>query len=564
MKRKFWQRLNLLRAIRRIIRSARNALKRRHDLDTILFSLGGAIPALPEPRSWLERRFLGEPALSLWELEKAFQQIAADPRPKTVILFLRDPALSLADTQTLRALIERLRGAGKDVIAYAQSYDLGAYLIASACSRILMQPGGDLAVVGLFQRATFLKDALAQVGIALDVVAITPYKGAFDQLSRSDVSPEARDQIEWLLDSRFAIIIDAIAASRGKTAEQVRTMIDTSPHLDTDALALGYVDALAYEEELPECLKSKHLIDWEQAERRLLIPEPPRRSPYIAIMPITGMMLSGESGGSPIPLPIPLPFVGEETAGDLTIVQQARALLEDKDAAAVIIFIDSGGGSAVAAEAMASALDELAKTRPVIAYMNGVAASGGYMVACPAQWIVAQPGTITGSIGVVAAKPVTGDLETMIGARSVMFKRGANSDLFDTSAPFSESGRAVITASVQHTYRQFIERVAKARKTSPDKIDAVGGGRVWTGAQALEHGLVDQLGDLRAAVAKARELANLPDSVPAFVYESTHRQPIPPTAAKLNPAAHLARTLKTARLTLNGRALTLMPFDLRD
>ncbi len=142
MKRKFWQRLNLLRAIRRIIRSARNALKRRHDLDTILFSLGGAIPALPEPRSWLERRFLGEPALSLWELEKAFQQIAADPRPKTVILFLRDPALSLADTQTLRALIERLRGAGKDVIAYAQSYDLGAYLIASACSRILMQPGG--------------------------------------------------------------------------------------------------------------------------------------------------------------------------------------------------------------------------------------------------------------------------------------------------------------------------------------------------------------------------------------------------------------------------------------
>lgn len=556
------RRLNPLRSIRKVIRDARNWRKRRqHDLDFVMFSLDGGIPALPEARPWWERRFFGEPALSLWELDKAFQRIAADPRPKGVILFLRDPALSLADTQTLRGMIERLRGTGKEVIAYAQNYDLGSYLIASACSRIFMQPGGDLAVVGLFQRATFLKDALAQVGIALDVVAITPYKGAFDQLSRNDVSPESRAQIDWLLDSRYTIIVDAIAASRGKSAEQIHVMIDTAPHLDTDALMLGYVDGLAYEENLPDILQTKHLVDWEQAEHRLIALDPPRRDRYVAILPITGMMLPGESGGSPIPLPIPLPFVGEETAGDLTIVQQVRALLENDDAAAVILFIDSGGGAAVAAEAMASALDELAKTRPVIAFMNGVAASGGYMVACPAQWIVAQPGTITGSIGVVAAKPVTGDLETMIGARSVMFKRGTNSDLFDTSAPFSEGGRAVVTASVQHSYRQFIERVARARHQSIGQIDAVGGGRVWTGAQARDHGLVDQLGDLRAAIEKARELAHLPASVPAFVYESRHRSPIPPIAAALDP---IARSLKSARLMLNGRALALMPIKFKD
>ena len=554
--------LNPLPTLHRAARALANWRKRRHDLDYVMISLDGAIPALPESRSWVERRLFGTPVLSIWDIDQAFRRATLDQRPKGVILFLRDPEVSLADVQTLRGIIERMRAAGKTVIAYAQTYDLTSYLIASACNRILMQPGGDFAPIGLFQRATFLKDVLAQVGVSLDVVAITPYKGAFDQLSRSEVSAEGREQIEWLLDSRYTIILEAIAASRGKTVDQVREMIDTAPHLDIDALTQGYIDGLAYEENLPGLLESTHLIDWDEAERLLFIPTPPPHDPYVAVLPITGMMMSGESGGSPVPLPIDLPFVGEETAGDQTIVQQVRALINDESAEAVVLFIDSGGGAASAAEAMASALDELAKTRPVVAYMNGVAASGGYMVACPAQWIVAQPGTITGSIGVVSAKPVTGELETMIGARSILFKRGLNADLFDTSAPFTESGRAVMFAQVKHSYQQFIERVARARKQPVEAIDAVGGGRVWTGVQALEHGLVDQLGDLRAAVAKARELADLPDQTPAILFESDHRDVIAPIAAKVDPAGW-ARVIKVARAIGSGRSLALMPFEIR-
>lgn len=466
----------------------------------------------------------------------------------------------------MRTHIQLLRDAGKRVIAFTQTCDLGTYLLASACDQIVMQPGGDVAVLGFYQQAVFLKESLDTIGISLDVIAITPYKGVYDQFSRDSLSPEGREQLERLLDSRYEIAVNLIAEGRKRTPEEIRTLIDTAPHLDTDALRLGWIDALLYEEGLPGYLETDGLIDWEEAEHKLIRkPQPQRPDQYVAILPITGLMLPGESGGSPVPLPIPIPIIGDERAGDMTIVQEVRALMKDEQAAAVVLFIDSGGGAVIAAEAMASALDELAKTRPVVAYMNGVAASGGYMVACPARWIVAQPGTITGSIGVVMAKPVTGGLESKLLVKTFGFQRGANADLYDTSKPFSDSQRAQMRASIEHNYRQFIERVAKARKLTVEAVDAVGGGRVWTGVQAIELKLIDQLGDLKAAVAKARELANLPDEAAAYLFEPHKLDPLPPLAApveKLDPAAGLRHTIKNARGLLNGRAQVILPFHL--
>ncbi len=584
--RRFIRILNPIRYAARALRFLLNRWRLRdHEIDYILIPIQGAVPPLPEQRSWFQQRLFGEPPISLWEIDDAFHRIAADPRPKGVILQLRDPALSLADLQTLRGSIARLRAQGKRVIAYSQGFQLSDYLLASAADTIIMQPGGELATIGLFQQAYFFKDALASVGISLDVIAITPYKGVYDQFSRDSLSPEGRAQLDWLLDSRFDMIVNDIASSRGIDHLAVRHMIDTAPHLDVTALEKGYIDALLYEEGLPAYLETEHLRDWDEVRHRLILPDrqsrivwnapasanqpvpkadAPSSGKYIAVLPITGLMLPGEGGSPPIDLPIPIPFIGADRAGDVTVVQQVRALLKDERAAAVVLFIDSGGGAAIAAEAMTAALDELAKDRPLVAFMNGVAASGGYMVAAPARWIVAQPGTITGSIGVVTAKPITGDLESRLLIHSVTLMRGANADLFNTSVPFTDSQRAQMRASIEHAYRQFIEKVAHSRRMTPEAVDAVGGGRVWTGAQALEHGLVDQLGDLRAAIAKAREFANLPDSAPVMLFNSGHNDYIPPIAAPAaNPAAGLRYLLDNARGILNARAQTIIPFIIK-
>lgn len=558
-------RLNPLRWISGAWRRFRNWRRARFsELDYVVFSLGGEIPALPESRSWIQTRIFGETPLSLWEIDEAFTRIAKDARIKGVILSLHTPALSLADMQTLRDSILRLRESGKRVIAYAQMYDLSTYLLASACEQILMQHGGEVAVTGLAQQSYFLKDALDAVGIKMDVIAITPYKGAMDQLSRSEMSPEGREQLEWLIDSRYNLIVSAIAESRLLSPDAVREMIDNAPYLDVSALEKGFIDALLYEEDLPAHLQADHLLEWDKARRKLLIDAPKPIGKYVAILPITGMMMPGEGGEPPIDIPIPIPFIGGERAGDVSIVQQIRALAADENAAAVVVYIDSGGGAAIAAEAMTAALHTLGKDRPIVAYMNGVAASGGYMVACPAKHIVAQPGTITGSIGVVMAKAVTGSLEEKLLIKSTTITRGANADLYSTSAPFTEAQRAHVRASIEHTYQQFITEVAKSRGMTLEAVDAVGGGRVWTGVQALDRGLVDELGGLREAVSKARQLANLPADTPMHVFEADQDEWLPPLAAKVtDPAASITYLLDGARGLLNGQALTITPLEIR-
>ncbi len=515
------------------------------------------MPALPESRGWLRQRIQGAPPLSLWDLERIFQRIAADPRPKGVILKINGLALSLADLQTLRGSIARLRERGKRVIVFAQTYTLAQYYVASAADEILLQPGGELMTVGLRQEAIFLKDALSTVGVELDVVAITPYKGAFDQFSRSDISPEGREQLEWLLDSRYAMIVSGIAEGRRGSLDAARALIDSSPHVAEAALAQGYVDAVLNEEGFAEHLKTKHLVLWKDATRRLLIRRQPRGEKHVALLTITGMMTPGESMEPPIDLPIP--FVGGERAGDQTVVRQVRALMKDESAAAVVLYIDSGGGAVVAAEAMTSALEQLAQQRPLVVYMNAVAGSGGYYVATPARWIVAQPGTITGSIGVITAKAVAGSLREKLHVHTVEFTRGANADIYGDDAPFSETQRAQMRTTVETIYRQFVERVSRSRHMSAEAVDAVGGGRVWTGEQALERGLVDQLGDLRAALAKARELANLPDDAPVALVQGKAK-PLPPQLA-VDPAAALRYALDNARALANGTAQVIMPIE---
>lgn len=552
--------LNPFRYLRRGLFAFGNWRRGRAKLDWVMLTLPAQIPALPEPRSWLQQRVLGKAPMSLSDLRRLFERIADDPRPKGIILTLRGVQLSLADLQTLRGMLLKLRASGKRIICYAQGYDNATYTLASAADEIVLQPGGDLMTLGLYSEVTFLKDALDWAGVQMDSVAITPYKGALDSLTRSEPSPEGREQLDWLLDSRYEQLIAAIAEGRKMTPEAVRSMIDTAPHLDDEALKAGYVDAVETEEALHRRLASEHIVTLEFAGKKLRQKWRQPSEKYVALLHLSGTMIQGESRKPPVHLPVP--FVGDETMGDVTVVQQVRVLMKNKAAAAVILYIDSGGGSAAAAEAMTAALAELAADRPLVVYMNGVAASGGYYIATPAQWIVAQPGTITGSIGVISAKAVTGGLYARLRVNRTSFARGANADFLSDGAAFTEAQRARMKASIERIYQQFIAHVARSRKLTLDQVDAVGGGRVWTGEQALKHGLVDELGDLQVALKKARALASLPDHAP-LVRVGGKLKPLPAQLAEASkPAAYIEYVNGNLQALCSGAPLVLLPFEM--
>ncbi|MEP6986867.1 MAG: S49 family peptidase, partial [Chloroflexota bacterium] len=226
---KFLARLNPIRAIARAIFSLRNRLRKRAKIDYVMLSLPQEMPTLPESRHWALQRAIGPSPMSLTELDRIFERIGDDPRPKGVILNIHGFAMPLANLQTLRNSIIRLRGKGKRVICYAQSYSNAVYYIASAADEMVLQPTGEVETVGLRSEATFLKDALDMVGVKLDSIAISPFKGAFDQLTRSEMSPEGKAQLDWLLDSQFDMIVTGIAEGRKVSIEAVKAMIDGAP-----------------------------------------------------------------------------------------------------------------------------------------------------------------------------------------------------------------------------------------------------------------------------------------------------------------------------------------------
>lgn len=536
--------------------------KKETDLDYVLMNLPQVMPPLPEPRGLLQRRFFGDPPLSQWELSKRLERIAKDSRTKGVILHLRGFAMSLADLQSLRDIILRFRAKGKRVICYAQNYDLATYYVAVAADEVIIQPGGNVFTVGLRQEAVFLKDALAEIGVEFDSIAISPYKGAVDALTRSEISDEGREQLEWLLDSRYNQIVRGIAEGRKLDEEKVREVIDSAPYLDKFAKGVGLIDAVRYEEELLTYLHTEHILSWEQADEKLLLQLRSPSEKYIAVLKIEGMMIPGESVNPP-DSPVPVPVVDDGRVGDITIVQQVRALMQDENVAAVVLFVDSGGGAAIAAEAMYAALNELAQKVPMVVYMNGVAASGGYLVSMTARHIVAQSGTITGSIGVLLSKPIVGDLRNKLRLHAFEFMRGKNADILSTTKPFSDSQRAWLRESIERTYEVFINHVALGREMHPDDVDKVGGGRVWTGEQALEHGLVDTLGGLHEALAKACEFANLPEDAPVALVTGKSKPLGPQVARQANPAAYINFVQDGVQQVANGQPQLLMPFVLK-
>ncbi len=529
-------------------------------MDYIQFNLPQQMNQLPEKRNIIQEQILGKAPMSLIELEQAFDRIANDSRPKGVILYIRGFAMSLADLQSLRDTILRFRARGKRVVTYAQSYGMAEYFVASAADKIILQPGGDLMTIGLMRSQNFLKDSLEAIGLQAETVAISPYKGAGDAFTRSKPSKEGEEQLNWLLDSQYQIIVSGIADGRDLSHDDVREMVNQAPYVGSAALEKGLVDGMVNEEALPAYLEVDNVVLWSQADGVLPLRMPRDASKYIAVIRAAGAIMLGESQNPPVELPIPL--IGGERLGDVTLVQQVRNLMKDNRCAALVLYVDSPGGSATASEAMASALDEFGKNKPIVVYMGGVAASGGYYIATPADYIVAQAGTITGSIGVINMKLINNEMLKKLKFNPFYYQRGDNADIFASNSKFSDKQRKKVRESIEYIYEIFVERVAVSRKMKVEEVDKIAGGRVWTGQQALDNGLVDELGGLHEAIAKARELAKVSENTPFGVMQGAGK-PLPAQIAEqADPAATMRYYLESVEM-LSGVNLMLMPFELK-
>jgi protease IV len=531
--------------------------------DYVVFLIESDLPALPDPPIARWQRFFTKPGLSVKELGERFDVIARDPRTKGVVLHLRPVPISISTLQDLRELVSKLRATGKSVVAWAPFYTTGTYYLACGCDEILMMPTGSVQPLGFATTGMFLADALGRFGVEADFVQISPYKSAADVLTKSKMSDELREQVTWLLDSQHRELVGAIAEGRHLNEEAASDFIDASPYADDVAVGKKAVDGILAEEDLPAHLSVNgarvELAAWDQARRKLKTPAPTLgRGKYVAILRIEGTIVDGRSERLPVKPPIDVPLVGDPRAGDLTVVQLARLVAADRRAAAAVLYINSRGGSATASEAMRQALDQINARKPLVVAMGPVAGSGGYWVATPGRWIVARPGTLTGSIGVLTGKLVTAGAWANLHVNRETIAFGKHSTIGSPDRPFSKEERQIVKGEIDRIYELFLEVVGRARGMTRDEVHPIAAGRVWTGRQAHDRNLVDELGGLDAAVRKARSLAGLKDSAAAREVRAPRRM-IPPRAPA-GTAGYIGWLLEGVALLNRAPALAVMNY----
>lgn len=445
---------------------------------------------------------------SLDRLYRAFRAARVDPRVKGLALFVRHTDFGLARAQELRRQLAALSAAGKTVSCYLETAGDGAngtlpYYLATACDEVWLSPAGELAPVGLYLDSIFFGGTLEKLKIEPNVNHVGRFKGAGETFTRRGLSDDTRRAVEALLDSDFAQIVGAIATDRGLGEERVRALIDGAPYGAQEALELGLVDRVGYADEFHDELAA-NLGEPREVDLRDYPHGAGRRfgAHTVAVVFAVGTIVRGGGGSSPLTEEI---YLGSDDLGDLL------AELRDDDAVdAVVLRIDSPGGSALASDLILRQVELLAAQKPVVVSMSDVAASGGYYIAAKASRIVAEAATVTGSIGVVGGKMVTRRFQDeVLGITHETVQRGANADLYSSLTPYSEQQEAAVQRAMKRTYDLFVGHVAAGRAMDVAAVEAVAQGRVWTGEDALQHGLVDELGGLDRAIAAAREEAGL-------------------------------------------------------
>ncbi|WP_373202601.1 signal peptide peptidase SppA [Mycobacterium marinum] len=466
--------------------------------------------------------------MALRDAVAALHRGAEDPRVAGLIARVQLPPAPIGAVQELREAIAAF-SAVKPSVAWAETYPgTLSYYLATAFREIWMQPSGEAGLIGFASNAMFLRDALDKVGIEAQFVARGEYKSAADLFTEDGYTDANREAVTRMLESLQDQVWQAVAQSRQIDAGVLDELADKAPLLRDEALSSGLIDRIGFRDEAyariaelagvegvsPESIDTAdklprmHLARYAGTARPRLAPPVPsipgrRGKPTIAVVSVEGPIVNGRGGPQGLPL-------GPSSAGGDTIASALREVAADDEVSAIVLRVDSPGGSVTASETIWREVQRARdRGKPVVASMGSIAASGGYYVSMGADAIVANPGTITGSIGVITGKLVVRDLKDRLGVGSETLRTNANADAWSIDAPFTDEQRARREAEADMFYTDFVERVARGRNLRTEDVDAVARGRVWTGADALERGLVDELGGFRTAVRRAKVLAGL-------------------------------------------------------
>jgi protease-4 len=534
------------------------------------------------------RRLFGSTDQSLSNLILQFKKAKVDDRIKVIILDIKMSGAGWGKSEEIRDAIADFRSSGKPVYAYLEYGMNKEYYIASACDKIYVAPPGELFINGLAADVMFFRGSLDKLGIYPDIYQIGKYKSAGDTFTQKSMTEAHKEFMNSLVDDLFNRFVEATAKARGKSVADMQAIIDNAPYDAKSAKDAGLIDGANYRDDVLKELKKRlgyketddlHLVRGSQYREVDQESLGLNKGERIAIVYATGDISSGKSENSPS---------GSQSIGSDTLAKAVKDAAADKTIKAIVIRVDSPGGSGLASDIIWHAVDEARQKKPVVISMGDVAASGGYYISAPASKIVAEPSTITGSIGVVAGKPVVKGLYDWLGITNEYVMRGKNAGMFRETEKFNDDERKKFEAWINTTYQDFIGKVAKGRNMGVDDVDKIGQGRVWTGAQGKNNKLVDEYGGLDRAVEIAKELAKIPADKGVhrviFPYPQTFLQELLNSGGDEESASSETQQLRQQRAVLatlpedarrafryamlldkmkSGDAMLLMPFDLR-
>jgi protease-4 len=455
--------------------------------------------------------------LPLGELLLTFERAGSDPRIRGLVARVAGEGPGFAQIQELRDAVTRFRAKGKFALAYTDSFGefgpgTGGYYLATAFDEIHLQPLGGLGLTGLLAQTPLLGALFDQIGVDPELDRRGPFKTFADTFTEAELTPEHREMLEALVDSLFTQIVTGIAQGRDLDEREVGRLIDAGPYLAEEAKPARLVDRLSYQDEVYELARERagagaELLSLEDYAARIQPLEVAGDAPVIALIYGLGQIQRGDSdyGGA----------LGGFVMGADTVAEAFSAAVDDPEVGAILFRVDSGGGSAVASETIARAVRLAVEAgKPVVVSMGDTAASGGYWIAMSSTAIVAQPGTLTGSIGVVAGKMVFRDLSERLDVHWGSVQRGDNADMWSPLERYDAAGQGRLQAFLDQVYEAFISGVARGRDLPQEKVRAAAAGRVWTGAQAQELGLVDELGGFVRALALTKETVGIAPEQP--------------------------------------------------
>ncbi|HKG45335.1 MAG TPA: signal peptide peptidase SppA [Pyrinomonadaceae bacterium] len=529
------------------------------------------------------KKFFGGPDQSLTGLIMQFKKAKVDKRIKAILLDVNMSGVGWGKAEEIRDAITDFRSSGKPVYAFIEFGLNKEYYIATACDKIIVPPPGELFINGLAADVMFFRGSLDKLGIYPDIYQIGKYKSVGDMFTQKQMTDAHREYVNSLLDDLFNRYVNAIAQARRKSPEEVRALIDNAPYSANQAKQAGLIDDMMYRDDVENQFKKQlgykdtdTFVAVRGADYRDVSPESLglNKGERIAVIYASGEIGSGSSQNSPS---------GDQSIGSDTVAKALNEAAADKSLKAIVLRVDSPGGSGLASDIIWHAVEAANQKKPVVVSMSDVAASGGYYISASAAKIIAQPSTITGSIGVVAGKPVMRGFYDWLGISNEYVLRGKNAGMFRETEKFSDDERAKFEQWIKTTYYEdFVPKVAKGRNKDAEYIDSVAQGRVWTGGQAKDRGLVDEFGGLDKAIEVAKQLAKIPadKGVERVIlpYPTTFLQQLLSTGENSNTQLEQQRAVyaalpEDARRALrymalmdrmkNGESMLVMPFDIR-